>query len=83
MDKWAGARKVYNNQKDGSELILAKMRKRMLRSAFLLYKAGCAREILTERNEGSCEQLKKALDSRLMKKVFKAIKSYNTKNVTA
>ena len=59
------------------------MRNRWLRQAFNLYKAGCAREQLSERNEGSCEHLKHTLDVRLMRKCFLAMRSFNTSNVTA
>ena len=83
LDKWAEKNRTHNNQKEGAATIQTKMRKRFLRQAFDLYKAGCARHKLSERNESSCEQLKKALDSRLMKKVFTAVKGYNTKNMTA
>ena len=83
FDKWAETNKVVNNQADGADTILLKMRKRFLRQAFDLYKAGCAREQLAERNEGSCEQLKHTLDVRLMRKCFKAMKAFNEKNMTA
>ena len=55
MDKWAEVNRHYKNQQDGSGAILDKMRKKFLRQAFDLYKAGCAREKLSERNEGSCD----------------------------
>ena len=55
LDKWAEKNQTHKNQKEGSATILTKMRKRFLRQAFDLYKAGCAREKLAERNEGSCE----------------------------
>ena len=42
-----------------------------------------ARERLSERNEGSCEHLKKTLDSRLMRKCFVAIKKFNQKHGTS
>jgi hypothetical protein len=59
------------------------MRCRYLRQAFDLYKAGCARLKLSERNEGSCEHLKATLDSRLKRKCFKAIRGFNEKNIKA
>ena len=55
FDKWAETNKTVNKQSDGADTILLKMRKRFLRQAFDLYKKGCAREQLSERNEGSCE----------------------------
>ena len=55
LDKWAQKNVHHNKQKDGSELILKKIRKRFLRQAFDLYKKGVDRERLSERNEGSCE----------------------------
>ena len=78
MDKWAAINKHTNKQTDGSALVLQRMRNRFLRQAWNLYKAGCAREKLSERNEGSCDHLKATLDSRLMRKVFNAIRGFNT-----
>mmetsp|Transcript_18535 Transcript_18535/g.24897 ORF Transcript_18535/g.24897 Transcript_18535/m.24897 type:complete len:189 (+) Transcript_18535:511-1077(+) len=74
MDKWAEVNKQHKNQKNGSDVILQKIKKRMFKQAFDLYKAGCAREKLSERNEGSCDQLKKTLDCRTMRKCFNAIR---------
>ena len=83
FDKWATINRKNVAQTDGADAIRIKMRKRFLRQAFDLYKAGCARELLSERNEGSCEHLKKTLDSRLARKCFNAIKAFNNKNNTA
>lgn len=83
FDKWASINRHNNAQTDGAAAIQLKMRKRFLRQAFDLYKAGCARELLSERNEGSCEHLKKTLDCRLARKCFKAIKAFNNKHQTA
>lgn len=83
FDKWAETNKTVNNQADGADTIRNKMRKRFLRQAFDLYKAGCARLQLSERNEGSCEHMKHTLNVRLMRKCFKSIKAFNQKNMTA
>ena len=83
FDKWAETNRTVNNQADGADVIRNKMRKRFLRQAFDLYKAGCAREQLAERNEGSCEQIRKTLDHRTMRKCFNSIKKFNQKQDTA
>ena len=80
MDKWAAVNKHYKNQQGGSDEILRKIKKRMFRQAFDLFKAGCAREVLAERNEGSCEHLKRTLDVRLMRKCFNSIRKFNGTN---
>jgi hypothetical protein len=59
------------------------MRVRFLRQAWDLYKAGCAREKLSERNEESCEHLKKALAVKAMRRCFKGIQAFNLKNMRA
>lgn len=83
FDRWAETNKVVNNQTSGADSILDKMRRRFLREGFNLFTAGLARVQLTERNEGSCEQIKKTLDHRTMRKCFNNVKSYNQKNKTA
>ena len=83
FDKWAHINRHNNKQTDGAEAIRDKMRKRFLRQAFDLYKAGCAREQMAERNEGSCEHLKATLDARLARKCFNAMRAFNAKNDTA
>ena len=83
MDKWAQVNRLHKNQQSGSDLILKKMRNRFLRQGFDLWKAGCARGQLHDRNEGSCEHLRRTLNVRLMRKVFKAIRGFNTKNMAA
>ena len=83
MDKWAEVNNSYKNQKDGSELLLRKMRARFCRQGFMLWKAGCAREQLADRNEGSCDQLKAALNLRLVRKCFNAVRKFNAKNTKA
>ena len=55
------------------------MRKRFLRQAFDRYKAGCAREQLAERNEGSCDHLRDTLNRRQMRKCFNSIRAFNAK----
>ena len=77
FDKWAEVNKTTNNQMDGADEVRNKMRKRFLRQAFDLYKAGCARLQLADRNEGSCEHLKATLDNRTMRKCFNSIKAFN------
>ena len=42
-----------------------------------------AREQLSERNEGSCEQIRHTLNIRLMRKCFNGVKAFNDKNETA
>lgn len=59
------------------------MRNRFLRQGFDLWKTGCARQQLEERNDGSCEHLRKTLNIRQMRKSFNAIRSFNTKNLRA
>ena len=80
FDKWAETNKHVNKQTEGGDLICKKMRLRFLRQAFNLYKAGCARDKLSERNEGSCDQLKAKLDCMLMRKCFNGMLAYNNKN---
>lgn len=83
MDKWAQVNKHHKNQQSGSEFLLKKMRNRFLRQGFNLWKAGCARGQLHDRNEGSCEHLRKTLNVRTMRKIFNAIRGFNKKNINA
>ena len=55
----------------------------MFKDAFDRYKAWVARSKLEERNEGSCDHLKRTLDLRLMRKVFNAVRGYNGVNKKA
>lgn len=83
LDRWAQKNKHENKQKEGSELLLKKIRNRFLRQGFNLYLQGCARDRLEVRNDSSCDQLRRALNTRLLKKCFNAIKGFNDKNLKA
>lgn len=54
MDRWAANHKALSKKEDGSNLIIEKLKKKLLKRAFDRYKKGCASEKLAERNEGSC-----------------------------
>jgi len=83
MDKWAEVNRHYKNQKNGSDVLLTKIKKRMFKQAFDLYKAGCARQVLEEKNDGSCDQLRRTLNHRTMRKCFESIRKYNITNMKA
>lgn len=77
MDKWAAVNRSYKNQQSGSDVLLHKIKVRMFRQAFDLYKEACAKMKLAERNEGSCDQLRTTLNHRLMRKCFIGIQKFN------
>jgi len=59
-----------NNREDGAETIVKRLRLRFLRKAFDFYVSGVKHVKKIEKDEERVKQLKKALDERLMRKVY-------------
>lgn len=76
MDRWKESVDTKTAMEDGSNLVIGKMRKKFLRQAFDLYKAGVLYMKQQDKNDASVEQLRRTLQERSIRRVFNAWASY-------
>ena len=76
MDRWKESVDTKTAMDDGSNLVIGKMRKKFLRQAFDLYKAGVLYMKQQDKNDASVEQLRRTLQERSIRRVFNAWASY-------
>ena len=83
LDRWRAKNGKSNQQINGAEKVLKKMRARLLRMAWTRYRNGVARVDQDSRNENRLEEVKVRLNFRSKMRMYRAIKLFASRHRTA